>query len=82
MDHGPLVVPDPYTIQLEPGNFLQTLDPAVTGDSTRVADAAYFRLLHLDPGDHTLVASAKYDLRHSGGEVVRYRSRFKIHVAT
>lgn len=82
IDHGPLVVPDPYTIQLEPGNFLQTLDPAVTGDSTRVADGAYFRLLHLDPGDHTLVASAKYDFRHSGGDVVRYRSRFKIHVAT
>jgi hypothetical protein len=81
--HGDLVLPDPYTLSLEPGNLIQTVDPSVTGDETRVAEGWYFRLIGpLDPGDHVLVATDKYDYRATGGEVVRYRTIFRIDVAS
>jgi hypothetical protein len=81
IDHGPLEVPDPYTLALEPGNLIQTVDPNVTGDSTRIADGFYFKLIGpLDPGDHVLVASDKFNYT-GAGEIVRYRTTFRLHVA-
>ncbi len=80
--HGRLVSPDPYTLELEPGNLIETVDPAVKGHSTRIAEAWYFKVIKpLDPGHHVLVTSDKYDYRSSGGEVARYRTRFIIHVS-
>jgi hypothetical protein len=53
---------DVYTIGLEPGNFIQTVDPAVLGDQTRVATAGWFlRLNPLPPGEHELVLSVDFD---------------------
>ena len=76
-------MPDPYTLRLEQGNMLQMIDPNVTGDRTRIDEGAYFRLIGpLDPGDHLLVTSARYDLRAFGGDdVVRYRTFFRLHVS-
>ncbi len=80
--HGRLVSPDPYTIALEPGNLIQTIDPGVTGDSTRVADAFYFKVIDpLDPGDHVIITRDSYDYRSTGGEVVTYRTKFLVHVS-
>jgi hypothetical protein len=82
IDHGPLAVPDPHDIALEPGNLIETVDPGVTGDSTRIADGFYFELLQpLAPGDHVIVTSDKFDYRDTGGELVHYRTRFAIHVS-
>ena len=79
--HGALKITDPYTMPLEPGNLIQTVDPAVTGDSTRVMTAWYFKLLApLSPGEHTLIASDRWDFTADGGEVVRFRTVFRIHV--
>ncbi len=53
---------DVYTIGLEPGNFIQTVDPGVLGDQTRVASAGWFlRLNPLPPGEHELVLSVAFD---------------------
>lgn len=53
---------DVYTIGLEPGNFIQTVDPAVIGDQTRLASAGWFvRLNPLSPGQHELVLSIDFD---------------------
>jgi hypothetical protein len=53
---------DVYTIRLEPGNFVQTVDPGVPGDSTRVATAGWFvRITPLSPGQHELVLSDVID---------------------
>jgi hypothetical protein len=79
--HGDLKVSDPYTLPLEPGNLIQTVDPAVVGDSTRVIYGWYFKLIpSLTPGDHVLVATDRFDFRADGGELVRYRTVFTIHV--
>jgi hypothetical protein len=49
---------DVYTIPLEPGNFIQTVDPDVPGDETQVATADWVvRLRPLTPGHHELVFS-------------------------
>ena len=82
IDAGPLVAPDPYSLHLEPGNLIQTVDPAVKGSSTRIAEAWYFALISpLASGDHVLVAADTYDYTASGGGIVTYRTRFKLHVA-
>ena len=57
----PLLIPDPYDMPLEPGNLIQTVDPAVTGDSTRVGIGFYFSWIDgLDPGTHTIVTADKF----------------------
>lgn len=82
IDHGPLVIPDPYDLALQPGNLIQTVDPGVTGDSTRIVNGWYFELLSaLSLGDHVIVASDKWDYRDTGGGVLRYRTTFNIHVS-
>jgi hypothetical protein len=49
---------DVYTVALEPGNFIQAVDPAVSGTETRVASNGWFVRLHpLTPGHHELVLS-------------------------
>jgi hypothetical protein len=35
---------DVYTIRLEEGNFIQTVDPGVPGDETQVADGGWLFL--------------------------------------
>jgi hypothetical protein len=53
---------DVYTIRLEPGNFIQTVDPAVSGDTTRVASGIWLvRITPLPPGQHELVLSDVLD---------------------
>ena len=80
--HGALKVSDPYTLHLEPGNLIQTVDPGVVGDSTRIMVGWYFKLLQpLPAGDHVLVATDRFDYRPFGGEVARYRTVFSLHVA-
>jgi hypothetical protein len=80
--HGDLRVSDPYTLHLEPGNLIQTVDPGVVGDSTTIMTGWYFKLIQpLAPGDHVLVATDRWDYSDSGGEVARYRTVFTIHVA-
>lgn len=50
---------DVYTIPLEPGNFIQSVDPdnpEVAGDHAQVASGGWFlRITPLRPGQHTLV---------------------------
>jgi hypothetical protein len=50
---------DVYTIPLEPGNFLASVDPSLVGaDETRLASAGWLlRLRPLPPGRHLLVFS-------------------------
>jgi hypothetical protein len=82
ISHGALRVSDPYDLHLEPGNLIQTVDPSVMGDSTRVMYAWYFkRLAPLPPGDHVLIATDRFDFTADGGELVRYRTVFTIHVS-
>jgi hypothetical protein len=51
---------DVYRVPLEEGNFLQSVDPGVPGDQTRVASVGWFvRLRPLSPGRHTLVLAAR-----------------------
>jgi hypothetical protein len=53
---------DVYTIALEPGNFIQTVDPGVSGDATQVASGGWFaRITPLNPGRHELVLSDVID---------------------
>jgi hypothetical protein len=53
---------DVYTIALEPGNFIQTVDPAVSRDTTRVASGLWLvRITPLPPGQHELVLSDVID---------------------
>jgi hypothetical protein len=55
---GALSLTDVYTIPLEQGNFIQTVDPGVPGDETRVASGGWFlRIAPLTPGQHELVLS-------------------------
>ena len=78
IDHGPTVMPDPYDLSLEPGNLLETVDPNVTGDSTRIAEAWYFTLFRpLDTGTYTLLATDKFDYPTG---VARFRTVFTLHV--
>ena len=80
LDHEPLVAPDPYTLHLEPGNLIQTVDPSIVGDTVRLAEGWYFaKLAPLAPGHHVIVASDKFDLRKVG--VVQYRTEFSVDVA-
>jgi len=82
ISHGALRVSDPYDLPLEPGNLIQTVDPSVVVDSTRVMYGWYFRRLQpLPPGDHVLIATDKFDFTADGGEVARYRTVFTIHVS-
>jgi hypothetical protein len=47
-----------YTVDLEPGNFLQAIDPNVTGDKLQIASGGWFlRITPLTPGSHELVLS-------------------------
>jgi hypothetical protein len=47
-----------FTMPLEPGNFIQTVDPNVVGDEVRVAMAGWFlRIGRLTVGEHVLVLS-------------------------
>jgi hypothetical protein len=53
---------DVYTIRLEPGNLIQTVDPTVSGDTVRVASGPWLvRITPLPPGQHTLVLSDVID---------------------
>jgi len=57
----PLVIPEPYDMPLEPGNLIQTVDPSVIGDSTRVDIGFFFNWIDgLDPGTHTIVTADKF----------------------
>lgn len=51
-----------YTVPLEPGNFIQDVDPGVVGDEVRLASGGWFlRLNPLTPGRHELVLSDEVD---------------------
>jgi hypothetical protein len=79
LPHGPLVAPDPYTISLEPGNLIETVDPTITGNTVRICDAWYFTLLApLHAGSHVLVTTDKFDYPRHG--VAHYRTTFAIDV--
>jgi hypothetical protein len=53
---------DVYTIKLEPGNFIQTVDDGVPGDETEVASGGWFvRINPLTPGEHELLLSTVID---------------------
>jgi len=53
-----LRVSDVYTVALEPGNFIQTVDSGVSGDAIQVASGGWFlRIQPLQPGRHELVLS-------------------------
>ena len=73
---GSLVCPPSTDIDLEPGNLLQEIDPAVTGDSARVSSCAWMYVLApLSVGSHTLFESTKWK-----GEK-RYENLFSVTVA-
>jgi hypothetical protein len=79
VDHGALVAPDPYTLALEPGNLIQTVDPTITGDSVRIDDGWYFVLLApLSAGPHVIVTTDKFDYARAG--VLHYRTRFSVEI--
>jgi hypothetical protein len=62
LPRGPLVIPDPYEMELEPGNLIQTVDPAVIGDSTTVLPAFFFtRIPALAPGHHRIVTADRFE---------------------
>jgi hypothetical protein len=62
LPRGSLVIPDPYEMELEPGNLIQTVDPAVTGDSTTVLPAFFFtRIPGLTPGHHRIVTADRFE---------------------
>ena len=47
-----------HPMKLQPGNFIQTVDPAVTGTSTLVAHRLWLvSIAPLSPGQHTVVTS-------------------------
>jgi hypothetical protein len=51
-----------FTMRLEPGSFIQTVDPEVVGDEVRVATAGWFlRIGRLSEGEHVLVLSDVVD---------------------
>lgn len=65
---------DVYTIELENGNFIQSVDPGVPGDQTRVASGGWFvRIRPLPRGHHVLVLSARID-----GDRVGIRFHIKV----
>jgi hypothetical protein len=58
---GAMVCPEPIDVELEPGNLLETIDPAVTGDSTRASICGWFYVLGpLSTGQHTVLLSDKF----------------------
>jgi hypothetical protein len=75
LPRGPLVIPDPFNLSLEPGNFIQTYDPNVTGHSTLVMEGWWFTYIRaLTPGAHVLIANDRF--RGLG----RFRTVFEINV--
>jgi len=51
-----------HPLTLQPGNLIQTVDPAVTGASTPVATGDWLTWIrHLSSGHHTLVLSDRFD---------------------
>jgi hypothetical protein len=47
-----------YSVDLQPGNFIQTVDPNVTSDHLQIASGGWFlRIAPLTPGSHILVLS-------------------------
>lgn len=53
-----LVLTRVFMMPLEPGNFIQTVDPNVTGDKVQIAAGGWFVLIEsLAPGEHVVVLS-------------------------
>lgn len=73
---GPLTILGPRDLALEPGNFIQTVDPSVAGDATLVIAGGWFSYISpLSRGQHVM----RTDMRVRG--VGRFVSVFKIGVA-
>ena len=73
---GPLTILGPRELALEPGNFIQTVDPSVKGDATLVMAGGWFSYISpLSRGQHVLRAAQR--VRGVG----RFVSVFEISVA-